>query len=230
MRVTKLSSYKKLLFGLGALIAAIVLARAINIHDLLNRVSELGPLGVFVFVAIYILATVFFVPGSLLTLGAGALFGVWTGSIAVSAGSTVGAASAFLIGRYFARGWVSKKIAGNAKFRAIDDAVAADGFKMTLLIRLSPIFPFNLMNYAFGLTKVRFKDYALASWIGMMPGTVMYVYLGSIVGDLAAVGTGHRAKTSAEWFLYGIGLLATIAVTIVVTRMAKKALNLKVGS
>lgn len=220
----------KIVFGALFLVLLVFLARGVDTHALLDSVKNLGIKGALLFVLVYIIATVSFIPGSLLTLGAGAIFGVWTGSIAVSAGSTVGAASAFLIGRYFARGWVSKKIAGNAKFRAIDEAVAADGFKMTLLIRLSPVFPFNLINYAFGLTKVCLKDYVLASWIGMMPGTVMYVYLGSLAGDLASLGTSQRSKTPAEWLLYGIGLLATVAVTIYVTRIAKKALSLKVGS
>ena len=220
----------KIVFGVLFLVLLIFIARSVDIRALLDGVKNLGMTGVLLFVLIYVIATVSFIPGSLLTLGAGAIFGVWAGSIAVSAGSTVGAAAAFLIGRYFARDWVSKKISGNEKFKTIDDAVAADGFKMTLLVRLSPVFPFNLINYAFGLTKVRFKDYVLASWIGMMPGTVMYVYLGSLAGDLASLGTNQRAKTPAEWLLYGIGLLATIAVTVYVTRLAKKALSLKVGS
>lgn len=199
-----------------------------DIRALLDGFKNFGIRGALLFVLAYVMATVSFVPGSLLTLGAGAIFGVWFGSVVVSAGSTIGAACAFLTGRYFARDWVAKKIAGNEKFKAVDDAVAADGFKMTLLVRLSPVFPFNLINYAFGLTKVRFRDYVLASWIGMMPGTVMYVYLGSLAGDLASLGMGRRSKTPAEWLIYGIGLLATIAVTVYVTRIAKKALRLKV--
>jgi len=136
-------------------------------------------LGAALFCFVYIAACVFFIPGALLTLGAGAIFGVIKGSILVSIASTLGAGLAFLVGRYFARDWVSKKIEGNEKFAAIDGAVANEGWKIVGLTRLSPVFPFNLLNYAFGLTSVAFKDYFLASWIGMMPGTVMYVYVGS---------------------------------------------------
>jgi len=220
----------KIVLGVIFLILLIFIARSVDIRALLDGVKNLGIKGALLFVLAYVIATVSFIPGSLLTLGAGAIFGVWKGSVVVSAASTIGASCAFLIGRYFARDWVAKKISGNEKFKAIDDAVAADGFKMTLLVRLSPIFPFNLINYTFGLTKVRLKDYILASWIGMMPGTVMYVYVGSLAGDLASLGTGRRSKTPVELALYGIGLLATVLVTVVVTRIAKKALNSKVGS
>ncbi|MCI0743984.1 MAG: TVP38/TMEM64 family protein, partial [Verrucomicrobia subdivision 3 bacterium] len=128
--------------------------------------------------------------------------------------------AAFLVGRYLARGWVAKKIEGNASFAAIDRAVADEGWKIVGLTRLSPVFPFSLLNYAFGLTRVKLRDYVLASWIGMMPGTVMYVYLGS----LARAGAAGEKKSPAEWALYGVGLLATIAVTVVITRIARRAL------
>ena len=160
------------------------------------------------------------IPGSALGLGAGALFGVVRGSLLVSLGSTLGATCAFLLGRYLARGWVAKKIEGRASFAAIDRAVADEGWKIVFLTRLSPVFPFTLLNYAFGLTRVSLRDYVLASWIGMMPGTVMYVYLGS----LARAGVADRQRTPAEWVLYGFGLLATVAVTVIVTRIARRAL------
>ena len=185
----------------------------------LDWIEGLGPWGPVLFVAIYIVATVLFLPGSALTLGAGALFGVGLGSALVSIGSTLGATASFLVGRYFARAWVAKKIEGNAAFAAIDRAVAAEGWKIVGLTRLSPAFPFSLLNYAFGLTQVRLRDYVLASWIGMMPGTVMYVYLGSI-----ARVAGDRHRTPGEWTLLGLGLAATIAVTVVITRIARAAL------
>ncbi|MBW8016504.1 MAG: TVP38/TMEM64 family protein [Planctomycetes bacterium] len=193
-------------------------------RDTLQWISELGVVAPVIFVAIYILACVLLLPGSILTLGAGVVFGVVKGSIVVSIGSTLGAGCAFLVGRYLARGWVSGKIAGNEKFKAIDDAVASQGWKIVLLTRLSPVFPFNLLNYAFGLTKVSLKQYFVASWLGMIPGTVMYVYIGSLAGDLASLGTTERTRSIGEWILYGVGLLATVVVTVFVTRMAKKAL------
>jgi uncharacterized membrane protein YdjX (TVP38/TMEM64 family) len=189
------------------------------LRDSLAWVEQLGPWGPVLFVLIYIVAAVLFVPGSALTLGAGAVFGVALGSVLVSLGATFGATAAFLVGRYFARAWVAKKIEGNAAFAAIDRAVAAEGWKIVGLTRLSPAFPFSLLNYAFGLTRVSLRDYVVASWIGMMPGTVMYVYIGS----LARV-AGDRTRTPGEWALLGLGLVATIAVTIFIARIARTAL------
>ena len=220
--------------GLAVLVAILlVAARYLDVQGLLRAaldwIAGLGPLGPLIFVAIYILATVFFIPGSILTLGAGVVFGVVAGSIFVSIASTLGATCAFLVGRYVARGWVSAKIEGNEKFKAIDEAVASEGWKIVGLTRLSPIFPFNLLNYAFGVTRVSLRDYFFASWIGMMPGTVMYVYIGSLAGSLAAVGTGGAQRTPMEWSLYVVGLLATVAVTVYVTRLARRALERKVS-
>lgn len=204
-----------------------------GIHELFKQalagIDAIGPWGPVAFVLLYIVATVFFLPGSVLTLGAGLLFGVVRGSIFVSIGSTLGATSAFLVGRYLARGWVAKKVERNEKFKAIDGAVGREGWKIVGLTRLSPIFPFNLLNYAYGLTKVSLKDFFLASWIGMMPGTVMYVYIGSLAGDLASLGSGHRARSPLEWILYGVGLAATLGVTVYVTRIARKALDKKIS-
>jgi uncharacterized membrane protein YdjX (TVP38/TMEM64 family) len=191
-----------------------------TLRSALDAIGRLGSWGPALFVLIYILATVLFLPGSVLTLGAGAVFGVVWGSIYVSVASTLGATAAFLVGRYFARDWVAKKIEGNSSFAAIDRAVADEGWKIVGLTRLSPIFPFALLNYAFGLTQVKLRDYILASWIGMMPGTVMYVYLGS----LARVGAAGVKKSPAELALYGVGLLATLGVTIFITRIARRAL------
>ena len=158
------------------------------LRNALQWIDSLGAVGAIAFILLYIIATVAFLPGSILTLGAGVVFGLVLGSFYVFIGATLGATAAFLVGRYLARGWVAKKIEGNQKFRAIDRAVGREGFKIVLLTRLSPIFPFNLLNYAYGLTGVSLRDYFIAS-VGMIPGTIMYVYLGSLAGSLAAVGT-----------------------------------------
>jgi len=191
-------------------------------------IEGLGVVGGIAFIAIYIVATIAFLPGSILTLGAGVVFGVVLGSVYVFIGATLGAIAAFLVGRYVARGWISQKIEGNQKFAAIDKAVAREGLKIVLLTRLSPIFPFNLLNYAFGITGVSLKDYALGS-IGMIPGTVMYVYIGSLAGDLARIGTENQpTNPTIQWVIRILGLLATVAVTLYVTRIARKALDEKV--
>ncbi len=215
-----------------ALTGLVVLARVFDIQQLpreaLDRISSLGSWGGVSFIVLYVLATVFFVPGFILTLAAGVLFGVVWGSVAVSVASIAGATLAFLIGRYLARDWVARRIQGNEKFEAIDQAVAGEGWKIVGLVRLSPVFPFNLLNYAFGITRVSLKDYFLASWIGMLPATVMYVYVGSLAGDLATLGSQERARTPGEWGLYLIGLVATIVLTVFIARLARKALQKKV--
>lgn len=211
------------------ILALLLASRFLNLqdrfHEAVNGINRLGAWGPVLFIIIYAVATVFLVPASALTLGAGAVFGVAWGSIYVSAASMAGAVLAFLIGRYGVRDWVFRRVAGNPKFAEIDRAVAAEGWKIVLLARLSPVFPFTLLNYAFGVTRVSFRAYALASWIGMMPGTVMYVYIGSLA-QLA----GKRARTPAEWALYAVGLMATVAVTVYITRIAKRALAKQAGS
>lgn len=185
-----------------------------------------GPLGQAAFVGLYVLATVAFLPGSVLTLGAGAAFGLWKGFVLVSIGSTAGACAAFLVGRYLLRDWVARKLEKVPVFAAVAGAVGAEGWKVVLLTRLSPVLPFNLLNYAYGLTTVSFGEYALSSWIGMIPGTFLYVYLGAAAGEAAR--GGSRARTPAEWALYAGGLAATAAAAWLVGRTAKRALAAKV--
>ena len=199
------------------------------IRNSLEWVESLGVWGGVAFMGIYILATIAFLPASLLTLAAGVVFGVVWGSVYVFVGATLGAIAAFLVGRYLLRGWVSRKVASNPKFTAIDTAVAQEGLKIVLLTRLSPVFPFNLLNYAFGVTGVTLKDYALGS-IGMIPGTIMYVYIGSLAGDIAKIGTANQPTDSTlQWVINIVGLIATIVVTVFVTRIATKALNTKIS-
>jgi uncharacterized membrane protein YdjX (TVP38/TMEM64 family) len=235
--VSSEKSSGNLVKAVAAAVMIVVLAVAAELFDLqqvlqgvLIRISGLGALGPILFAGLYILACVLSLPGFILTLGAGAVFGVITGFIAVSIGSTLGAACAFLIGRYLARDLVAGRIAGNEKFKAVDEAVGREGWKIVLLTRLSPVFPFNLLNYAFGLTKVSLKHYFFATWLGMIPGTVMYVYIGSMAGDLASLGGTGRTRTTGEWVLYGIGLLATLIVTVFVTRLARKSLSARISS
>ncbi|MBL1176027.1 TVP38/TMEM64 family protein [Pantanalinema sp. GBBB05] len=200
------------------------------LHTALMAIKDLGVVGVLTYIVIYNLATILFIPGSLLTLGGGALYGVVWGSIYVFIAATLGATLAFLIGRYITRDWVNRQIANNAKFEAIETAVAQEGLKIVFLARLSPIFPFNLLNYAFGVTQVSLRDYVLGS-VGMIPGTVMYVYLGSLAGDVSAIGTQPSLDPQTQmlqWTLRIIGFMATVGVTLYVTHIAKKALANKI--
>ncbi len=221
-------SWRLLIFAVvlvALIVSAFILPVKDYIVDLLEWTEGLGPWGPAFVAGFYIVACVLFLPGSILTLGAGFLFKVVLGTITVSIGSTLGACAAFIVGRTFARKWVEKKVAANPRFAAIDEAVGKQGFKIVFLTRLSPIFPFNLLNYAYGLTKVKFWQYALASWIGMLPGTVMYVYFGSAARSLTEVATGQVEGGIAGRILFWVGLVATIIVVVFVTRVARRALR-----
>ncbi|MGB3654578.1 MAG: TVP38/TMEM64 family protein [Rivularia sp. (in: cyanobacteria)] len=195
------------------------------LKNALEWINNQGAVGGIAFILLYIVATVAFLPGSILTLGAGVVFDLFLGSAYVFIGATIGAIAAFLVGRYLARGWVAKKISGNEKFAAVDKAVGREGLKIVLLTRLSPVFPFNLLNYAYGVTGVSLKDYVLGT-IGILPGTIMYVYLGSLAGNLATIGTGDQpSNPTVVWAIRIIGFIATVAVTLYVTKIARKALD-----
>jgi uncharacterized membrane protein YdjX (TVP38/TMEM64 family) len=221
----------KIAIALVAALALLVAARALGVTDalrgLLEWISSLGAIGPLVFILAYIAACVLFIPGSIMTIGAGVLFGVVRGSVYVSIGATIGATFAFLIGRYFAREWVAGKLAGNATFNEIDAAVGGEGWKIVGLTRLSPVFPFNLLNYAYGLTRVSLRDYVIASWIGMLPGIVMYTYIGSLVGDLTQLDTAPRARPPGFWILNAAGFAATVGVALYAARIARRALAQK---
>lgn len=199
---------------------------ATQLKSLLAWIDQLGWVGILMYALLYTVSCVFFIPGSLLTLGAGVIFGVAKGTVIALISATMGATAAFLVGRYLAGEWVAKWIEGKPMFRAMDSAIAEDGWKIVGLTRLSPVFPFNLLNYAYGLTRVSLKHYFWASLIGMAPGSLMYVYIGSLAGSLAMLGdeSVERQRTDAEWAMYGLGLVATITVTVYITRMARRAL------
>jgi uncharacterized membrane protein YdjX (TVP38/TMEM64 family) len=187
-------------------------------------VGEFGAWGVVLFILVYILAAVLCVPGSVLTLGAGFAFGLELGTVAASAGGTLGAAAAFLVSRHLARGLVEQKLADSPRFRALDHAVAAHGFRIVLLTRLSPVLPYNLLNYAFGLTRIPFRIYVVASWVGMLPGALLYTYLGSFVGSLAQLLAGEVERGPWYYVLLSAGLIATAVVTVYLTRLARQTL------
>ena len=198
------------------------------ITNTLTWIDSLGSVGAIAFIIIYIVSTIALIPASFLSLGAGVVFGVVFGSLYVLVGSILGAVAAFLIGRYFARDWIAKKIKGNSKFRAIDEAVGKEGFKIVTLTRLSPIFPFILLNYLYSITGVSLKDYILGS-VGMIPGIITFVYIGSLGESIATLGTGTQTTNQAlEWTLRIIGLMATVAVTVYVTKIARQALEKEV--
>ena len=227
---TKLILY--IVAGLAVLTAVILGGRQIAayIPRFAEWVASLGVWGPVVFILGYAVAAIAFVPGSLLTLAAGVIFGLAKGTVFTLIGATLGASGSFLIARYVARGRIEKKIAGNARFAAIDQAVGREGFKIVALLRLSPVFPFNLLNYGLGLTKIPFLQY-LAACAAMLPGTLLYVYYGKALGSLAALASGAKTQRGPEfWIVLGVGLLATLVVTTFVTRLAGKALRQQIGT
>ncbi len=219
----------KVIIGIAIISALVCLIAFFPVDKWLTKVLEftrgLGFWGPVLVIALYIAACVLLLPGSVLTLGAGFVFHLVVGIIIVSIGSTLGACTAFLIGRGIARNWVERKVAANPKFAAIDEAVGQQGFKIVLLTRLSPVIPFNLQNYAYALTRVSFRQYALASWLGMIPGTIMYVYIGTGLSSLAAAAADKNVTSVPEKVFLWVGLGFTVTATVFITRVARRALR-----
>lgn len=210
--------------ALGILAAIWLLPLKQLVLAVLQWIDGLGVWGPVFLAGFYIVAPVLFLPGSIITLAAGALFGVTKGFLAVWVGANLGACAAFIVGRTLARDWIAGKVAANPKFAIVEEAIAREGFKIVLLLRLSPVFPFNLLNYALGLTRVSLANYALASLIGMIPGALMYVYLGSVAGSLAAVAAGKVEGGLAVDVLKWAGLAFTVIATLFVTSIARRSL------
>jgi uncharacterized membrane protein YdjX (TVP38/TMEM64 family) len=215
-----------LLCGFGFLVVWLVRitdARQI-LRVVLERVNGMGAWAPFWYILAYIVACLTFFPGVILTMGAGILFGVLWGTLYTTIGATLGAAAAFLISRYVARDWVRRKLDKYPLFRTVDDAVAKEGWKVAGLIRLSPAFPYIPLNFIFGLTRIPFWQFVLVTFVAIHPLTALFVYLGSLVGDVAELGNRPVASGNMKWMVAGIGLTSTIIVTLIVTRIAKRTL------
>jgi uncharacterized membrane protein YdjX (TVP38/TMEM64 family) len=216
------------LIGVGlALGALLVLGRELGRHvpTFVAWVEGLGYWGPVVYIIGYAAATIAFIPGLILSIAAGAIFGIFKGTLIVCIGATLGSCGAFLIARYLARESIERRLEGSPRFKSIDRAVAKEGLKIVFLLRLSPIFPYNLMNYGLGLTSVSLHHYAIAS-IGMIPGTFLYAYSGKAHGTVAAAAGGAASSGGAgQTALLIVGLAATAVVTAFVTRLARRALK-----
>jgi uncharacterized membrane protein YdjX (TVP38/TMEM64 family) len=214
--------------GMALLLVAFIIV--VTSSDVLSSfvawVRRAGTWGALVFGLVYVVATVLMLPGSVLTLGAGFLYGPLWGSLLVSPASVAGATLAFLLSRGRARGWVEQRMGSRPRFVAVDRAIEQEGFKTVVLLRLSPVFPFVLLNYALGLTKVRTSHYVLGSALGMLPGTVFFVYTGSLVQNVATLAQGQAPSGGfgKQLFLV-LGLVATFVVTWSITRAARRALD-----
>jgi uncharacterized membrane protein YdjX (TVP38/TMEM64 family) len=198
--------------------------------DFIHWAKGMGAAGGVVYALFYIAGTALFFPGLPLTLGAGFLYGAVIGTLVVSPASVAGASLAFLIARYFARDWVTRRLKKYPQAAAIDRAIEKNGFKAVVLLRLQPVLPFNILNYALGLTSIRLRDYILASWIGMFPATVLYVYLGSVMNDISDLLRGRPNSGVAGRFLLWGGLVAIVILVWWLGRVAKKALRDEMGT
>lgn len=220
--------------GIKALILVVILAVCITLVILLDVSSYLqrlitwadgiGTIGRVVYIFFYAAAAILFVPGSILTLGAGYLFGLGEGVIVVAIGATIGAAGAFVVGKYFMTDWIRERTSHYPKFQSVYHAIGKEGGKIIFFLRLSPLFPFSASNYLYSLTSVRFIPYVVATFFGILPGTVMYVYFGTLIESLTDLAGEGRERSPLEWILYGVGLVATVFITIYATRIAKKAI------
>jgi uncharacterized membrane protein YdjX (TVP38/TMEM64 family) len=188
-----------------------------------GQVTNLGVIGPIVVAIAYTTMTVLLIPGSALTIGAGTLFGLSTGVVVAIIGANLGALCSFLLARSYMREKVAKWAKANPKFAALDQAIGQNGFKMVFLSRLSPVLPFTMLNYLLGLTTVRTSSYVLANLLGMLPGTILYVYIGATARD-ALEGGASGCTGTLQLALKIVGLLATLAVVIIVTRAARKAM------
>ena len=226
MRTTARTVAKVALVVLAIVLLVLIARRAGGyIPEFAAWVDGLGLWAPVVFVAGYAVATVAFVPGSLLTLAAGAIFGLAAGVAWAFLGASLGAIAAFLVARYLSRSAIERRKEDYPRFAAVDRAVGEQGLKIVFLLRLSPAFPFVVLNYALGLTKVRLRDYALACF-GMLPGTLLYVYYGKVAGDVASLAAGAGPERgTAHYVVLGIGLAATVVATTLITRVARRALR-----
>jgi uncharacterized membrane protein YdjX (TVP38/TMEM64 family) len=219
----------KLSIVVGAAVALFIAGRFLPLAqwtiDLADTIRGAGLRGVLFFWAVYVVSTVFMLPGSLLTMLAGFAYGPLVGLLVAWPASMTGATVAFLLGRTVMRDWVRRSIATSPRSRGLDEAVGREGFKLVLLLRLSPLVPFNVLNYALSLSSIPLRRYVIASAIGEIPGAWFYVYLGSIVTTGAELTSGASRATPLRTALYAVGFAATAILAIVTTRIANRALK-----
>ena len=188
-------------------------------------IQDAGPLGWFLFIALYAFCCLAFIPASILTIASGAIYGFWGGTFLVLSGNGLGSVLSLFITRYSLRGWAARRIAKHPRLNAVKKAVARDDWKLVFLTRLSPIMPFSLINYSLGLTDISAWRFLLATELGAIPATCVYVYLGTLMGNLARIAPELKQHRVIEWIVQGAGLVIAIGVTIYTTRLATHALK-----
>lgn len=207
--------------ALGLVIASRFLNLTGLLRDSLAWIRGLGVWAPIAFIVLYALACVLAIPASLFTLGGGFLFGFVWGSVYVVVGAMFGAVAAFLVGRYLARDWVAKRIEGHGKFKVIDEAIGREGWKIVLLLRLAPVFPYAVLNYGFALTRVSLRHYTFATAIGIIPAMLAFVYFGTLATDLTKLGHGVKMPPAMKWAIAAVAVI----VAVLLARFARRALN-----
>jgi uncharacterized membrane protein YdjX (TVP38/TMEM64 family) len=211
---------------LAAIVACLLLLPVPQYAEtFVRQIRSLGPWGPVLLVLLYVVACLAFLPSSALTLAAGFMYGLFWGSVVASLGATLGATAAFLVGRFLVRGWIERHLAGHPAFQAADSAIETQGFKIVLLTRMSSLFPYDLMSYSFGLTRVPTRRYIVATWLGRLPETLLFAYLGSTAKSLTEVFAGKAKLAASEPILLGLSVAAMIAVAVIVGRIARRALQ-----
>lgn len=219
---------------LRAAVAAIALALAIwlggrwagpHMLGMITHIRQWGIVAPVAFMLLYAVAAVALVPAAVLTMAGGAVFGLVRGAVFSFGGAVLGSTVAFLLGRYVVRRAIERRLAAMPRYAAIDRAVSAQGRRIVFLLRLSPIVPFNFLNYALGLTRISVTDFVIAS-VGMLPGAVMYAYAGKVAGEaLSLAGQAELPKSASYYAILVAGLAATLAATTVITQTARRALR-----
>lgn len=190
-----------------------------------KQVDRFGYWGPVILIGLFVVATLLMLPSSLLTLLSGMIYGPILGLLVIMSATIVGSSLAFLVGRTLLRSRIERFAAKRPRFRALDRAIAERGLRIVILLRLTPIAPFNVLNYALSLTKVRLRQYMLGTLLGMLPGTALFVYLGSTAREVAQLVSGEQAWGSGATLLFFGGLLVTAGLTIYLTFVARRALQ-----
>ena len=238
-KIVTRGNYLKTVTALAVLALLAVAATQLPVIEWLpNLLASLeghGSWGLVILALLYVVLCVALLPGSLITLAMGfysatlwprhPILAIAVGTAVASLSSTTGAIIAFFVGRTFARGWVVRKVEENPRMKALDEAIEQQGFQMVFLVRLSPMFPFNVLNYVLSMSRVRIKDYVLGTWLGMIPGTILYIYMGSIAQNFTALLAGAHEMGKSEIILGILGLAATLAAFYLSARIARNVLR-----
>ncbi len=215
---------KKIAFGVIGILALVTLSFFIPYGDVLNNIivecRALGIYGIMIFIVVYALLCIALAPGSIITMAVGAVYGFGIGYVVVTLGSLLAATLSFLIGKFLFHNAISNWLIKYPRIKLIQNAISKKGLIIVFLMRLSPLFPFAISNYAFSLTDISFKNYFFISWVGMIPGTVLYVYLGVLSTSLIQTDVALQGKTA----LMVAGLCATVLLSWFIAKIARSAL------